>query len=114
MQQFHKAKTPSLLSLRDFSFGFILLAGIAVLFCLLWYERCLRWDFNELGRYYAPKTENVYTDSGCVWGLFAALFSGMALVKLLKNIRRRRNGEMGKWAEWDPFLVDIWLKTRGH
>lgn len=45
----------------------------AACFGWLWYERYLKWDFNELGRYYDPVGQVVYTDSGFVWVLPAAL-----------------------------------------
>ena len=56
-----------------------------------WYERFLRWDFNELGRFYDPETDDVYTEAGFIW-IFPALFfllTGLSL--LLSRVRRRRN-----------------------
>lgn len=52
-------------------------AGVSVVFSAfffwLWYAMYLKWDFNELGRYYDPDEGVVYTDSGFVWVLPAAL-----------------------------------------
>ena len=63
--------------------------GLSALFFWLFYERYLRLDFNELGRYYDAEAQTVYTDSGFVWSLPAAAFlllGATALVRLpLKN-----------------------------
>ena len=56
-------------------------ARVAAVICLTlsavcfyaWYARALRWEFNELGRYYDPIEQVVYTDSGFVWVLPAGV-----------------------------------------
>lgn len=55
-----------------------------------WYERYLRWDFNELGRHYDADTQTVYTTSGFAWALpaFGCLLLAVAL--LARAWRRRR------------------------
>ena len=72
-----------------------LLARAAAVACLAasafffyaWYAQYLKWDFNELGRYYDPVDGVVYTDSGFVWVLPA----GMLLIAgLLFAWRGRR------------------------
>lgn len=47
--------------------------ALSAFFFWLWYEQYLRWDFNELGRYYDAVDGVVYTDSGFVWVLPAVL-----------------------------------------
>lgn len=70
------------------------IASLAVsAFCFwVWYERYLRWDFNELGRHYDADTQTVYTTSGFVWALpaFGCLLLAVAL--LARAWRRRRDG----------------------
>lgn len=64
-------------------------AGAASALCFwLWYARYLRIDFNELGRYYDPEEQVVYTDAAFVWGILAL---GLLLVAaVLMVIRHRR------------------------
>jgi hypothetical protein len=53
--------------------GAVVSLSCAAFFGWLWYQQYLKWDFNELGRYYDPVDQAVYTDSGFVWILPAAL-----------------------------------------
>lgn len=53
--------------------GAVVSLSCAAFFGWLWYQQYLKWDFNELGRYYDPVDQVVYTDSGFVWILPAAL-----------------------------------------
>lgn len=59
-------------------------------FFWLWYERYLRFEFNELGRYYDAADQVVYTDAGFIWGLpaFGCLFAAVATVAV--RLWRRR------------------------
>jgi hypothetical protein len=62
-------------------------------FFLAWYERYLRWDFNELGRHYDAQTQTVYTTSGFVWALPAhgfLLLAAWLVVRALRRSRRRK------------------------
>lgn len=66
-----------------------LIAGISLgscsIFLYFYYERYLRWTFNEEGRYYDARTQTVYTTSGLAWGILAAiagLLGAAALYKL--------------------------------
>jgi hypothetical protein len=69
----------------------LILSLCASAFCFwAWYERYLRWDFNDLGRYYDDVTQTVYTDAGFVWVLPACGFLLVALVLAVRVIRRRR------------------------
>jgi hypothetical protein len=63
--------------------------GLSAGLCWLFYQRYLRWDFNELGRYYDPQTQLVYTTSGVVWGLLAAmaLLAAAGLLALAWHVR---------------------------
>lgn len=77
--------------------GSIITVGLALLFATsafffwVWYERYLRLDFNELGRYYDAETQTVYTDAGFVWSLPAFGFLLLAIAKLVFSIWRRRD-----------------------
>lgn len=53
--------------------GALVSLSCAAFFGWLWYQQYLKWDFNELGRYYDPVDQVVYTDSGFVWVLPAVL-----------------------------------------
>ena len=53
--------------------GAVVSLALSAFFFWLWYAQYLKWDFNELGRYYDPVDGVVYTDSGFVWVLPAAL-----------------------------------------
>lgn len=75
---------------RILTIGFVLsLAASAFLFWV-WYERYLRLDFNELGRYYDAEEQIVYTDAGFVWVLPAFGFLMVALLRLSIAVWRRR------------------------
>ncbi len=68
-------------------------------FCFwAWYERYLRWDFNELGRHYDPHTQVVYTTSGFVWALPAFGFLLLAAGVLLRAVWRARRTGMSRGA----------------
>lgn len=69
----------------------IALLMIAATLCLwLWYDRYLRIDFNELGRYHDPETQVVYTDAAFVWGLLAfGLLLGAAVLWVIRHRRLR-------------------------
>jgi hypothetical protein len=58
-------------------------------FFYAWYERYLRWDFNELGRYYDPRTDTVYTTSGFVWVIFAVVLLLPSAAALLRSLAAR-------------------------
>ncbi|CAB3875721.1 hypothetical protein [Achromobacter piechaudii] len=47
--------------------------ALSALFFYAWYAFYWKWDFNELGRYYDPVDQVVYTTSGFVWILPATL-----------------------------------------
>jgi L-lactate permease len=55
-----------------------------------WYERYLRWDFNELGRHYDADTQTLYTTSGFVWVLPACACLLLAAWVLARAWRRSR------------------------
>jgi hypothetical protein len=71
--------------------SFVLWLCASAFFFWVWYERYLRFDFNELGRYYDAEAEVVYTDAGFVWALPAFGFLIVALLRLLVAVLRRRN-----------------------
>ncbi|CAB3625630.1 hypothetical protein [Achromobacter pestifer] len=41
--------------------------ALSAFFYYAWYAFYWKWDFNELGRYYDPIDQVVYTSSGFVW-----------------------------------------------
>lgn len=53
-----------------------------------WYAQYLKWDFNELGRYYDPVDGVVYTDSGFVWVLPAGMLLIAGLLFAWRGWRR--------------------------
>lgn len=57
-------------------------------FFYAWYAQYLRWDFNELGRYYDPVDQVVYTDSGFVWVLPAGALLVAGLLCAWRGWRR--------------------------
>ncbi|WP_417224473.1 hypothetical protein [Achromobacter spanius] len=61
--------------------GAVLCLGLSAFFYYAWYAFYWKWDFNELGRYYDPVDQVVYTSSGFVWVLpaTASLIAGLAL-----------------------------------
>ena len=75
---------------RILTVGFVLSLAASAFFFWVWYERYLRFDFNELGRYYDAENEIVYTDAGFVWVLPAFGFLLIALVRLAIALWRRR------------------------
>jgi hypothetical protein len=75
---------------RIVTIGFVLALAASAFFFWVWYERYLRLDFNELGRYYDEVDQIVYTDSGFVWVLPAIGFLLLALVRLAIALWRRR------------------------
>lgn len=70
--------------------GFVLSLCVSAFFFWVWYERYLRFDFNELGRYYDDEAQIVYTDAGFVWALPAFGFLFVALLRLVIAVWRRR------------------------
>jgi hypothetical protein len=67
---------------RIFTIGFYSSLATSAFFFWVWYERYLRFDFNELGRYYDDVNQVVYTDAGFVWVLPAVAFLLLALIRL--------------------------------
>ncbi|MDM0008231.1 hypothetical protein QTI51_25895 [Variovorax sp. J22G73] len=72
--------------------AFIASLAASAFFFWAWYERYLRWDFNELGRYYDADTQTVYTTSGFAWALpaFGCLLLAVALLARAWRRRRKR------------------------
>lgn len=71
--------------------GAVVSLALSAFFFWLWYAQYLKWDFNELGRYYDPVDGVVYTDSGFVWVLPAALaLLAGAFFRLARMGRRAR------------------------
>lgn len=60
----------------------VLCLALSAFFFYAWYAFYWKWDFNELGRYYDPVEQVVYTSSGFVWILPATLLlaAGMAFI----------------------------------
>ncbi len=67
---------------RTGAFLSFLFSGI---FFWIYYNRYFKWEFNELGRYYDPDEQLVYTSSGFVWTLPAVFFllAGMGFLIFL-------------------------------
>jgi hypothetical protein len=68
-----------------------LFAGLAVLFAAAFYDRYWRWRdcFNELGRCYDPKTQDVYLEqAGVAWGSLALICLALATALLIRSHRR--------------------------
>ena len=61
--------------------GAVLCLGLSAFFYYAWYAFYWKWDFNDLGRYYDPVDQVVYTSSGFVWVLpaTASLVAGLLL-----------------------------------
>ena len=76
---------------RIITTSFVLSLATSAFFFWVWYERYLRWDFNELGRYYDAENQIVYTDAGFVWMLPAFGFLIVALLRLFVAIRRSKH-----------------------
>jgi hypothetical protein len=68
----------------------VLSLATSAFFFWVWYERYLRFDCNELGRYYDAENQIVYTDAGFVWLLPALGLLIITLLRLFVAIRRRR------------------------
>ncbi len=62
--------------------------ALSAIFFYAWYAQYWRWDFNELGRYYDPVEQVVYTDSGFVWVLPAGALLGVGLLCAWRGWRR--------------------------
>ncbi|KGD88143.1 membrane protein [Achromobacter sp. RTa] len=62
--------------------------GLSGLSFYAWYAQYLKWDFNELGRYYDPVDQVVYTESGFVWILPAGALLIAGLLCLWRAGRR--------------------------
>lgn len=69
---------------------FSLSLAASAFFFWAWYERYLRWDFNELGRHYDAATQTVYTASGFVWVLPACGCLLLAIGIVARALRRAR------------------------
>ena len=61
---------------------------LSAVFFYAWYAQYLRWEFNELGRYYDPIEQVVYTDSGFVWVLPAGVLLAVGLIFAWRGWRR--------------------------
>ena len=79
---------------RIVTIGFVLSLAASAFFFWVWYERYLRLDFNELGRYYDVEAQIVYTDAGFVWALPAFGFLFLALLRLAVAAWRARRSKM--------------------
>ncbi|MNX64518.1 hypothetical protein D3C86_955460 [compost metagenome] len=62
--------------------------ALSAFFFYAWYAQYLKWDFNELGRYYDPVDQVVYTDSGFVWVLPAGVLLVVGLLYAWRGWRR--------------------------
>lgn len=62
--------------------------ALSAFFFYAWHAQYLKWDFNELGRYYDPVDQVVYTDSGFVWVLPAGLLLIVGLLCAWRGWRR--------------------------
>lgn len=81
-------------TVKIFSAGTIVSLLLSALFFWIWYEQYLRWDFNELGRYYDASTGIVYTDAGFVWCIPAIAFLILAVgIILFRLIKKRAFGK---------------------
>jgi hypothetical protein len=85
-------------SQRIMSIRLIILLATSAFFFWLWYERYLRIEFNELGRYYDAENQIVYTDTGFVWCIpaFGFLLAALTLIttrflRSLNNSSRKRD-----------------------
>ncbi|MCS3505347.1 hypothetical protein [Achromobacter sp. JUb104] len=68
--------------------GAVLCLGLSAFFYYAWYAFYWKWDFNELGRYYDPVDQVVYTSSGFVWVLPATALLAAGLVLAWRAWRR--------------------------
>lgn len=62
--------------------------ALSAVFFYAWYAQYLRWEFNELGRYYDPIGQVVHTDSGFVWVLPAGVFLAVGVIFAWRGWRR--------------------------
>ncbi|MBB1594201.1 hypothetical protein [Achromobacter sp. UMC46] len=65
-----------------------LLLLLSAFFYYAWYAFYLKWEFNELGRYYDPVDQVVYTSSGFVWVLPATVLLAAGLLSAWRGWRR--------------------------
>ena len=79
---------------RIITIGFVLSLAASAFFFWVWYERYLRWDFNELGRYYDDENQIVYTDAG---------FVGAAGIRVFDS-------GVGEIVRCDPAQEEVGLK----
>ena len=77
-------------SARVFSMGVFLSLLVSAFFFWVWYDRYLKIEFNELGRYYDLETQIVYKDSAFVWFLPAFGFLLLSAVVVTYRIWRRK------------------------
>lgn len=68
--------------------GALVSLALSAVFFYAWYAQYLRWEFNELGRYYDPVEQVVYTDSGFVWVLPAGVLLAAGLLFAWRGWRR--------------------------
>lgn len=68
--------------------GAVSCLALAGFFYYAWYVFYLKWDFNELGRYYDPVDQVVYTSSGGVWVLPATGLLAAGVFLLWRGWRR--------------------------
>lgn len=65
--------------------------AVSALFFWAFYERYLRWDFNELGRHYDAENQIVHTTAGFVYVLPAVGFLlaalGLTSIVVARKIR---------------------------
>ena len=68
--------------------------AISALCFSYYYIRYLKWDFNELGRYYDAEHQIVYTTSAGIWisPALAFLMATLILALLSYFIHRRNKG----------------------
>lgn len=66
----------------------VLCLALSAFFYYAWYAFYLKWDFNELGRYYDPVDQVVYTSSGFVWVLPATVLLAAGAVFIWRGWRR--------------------------
>ncbi len=77
---------------RVFTLGVIASLALSAFFFWVWYERYLRIEFNELGRYYDAEAQVVYTDAAFVWFIPAFGFFLPAAGTVAYRMWRGRKG----------------------
>jgi len=87
---------------RAFSLGALISLGLSMPFYWLWYERYLRIEFNELGRYYDAETQTVYTDAAFVWCLPAFGFLALAVANVAYRLLRRHRARTASGITASP------------